>query len=362
MSVLNLLNDLALTSVGNVLTSTTGSLLNTLQGKLANHNRDTNCKFYYNYQAGGSILKVVAKSVIGGVVPEVKDLLETGFNSLLNKKKAKEKSGAAWVASELEKQNEEQAKYGMMELDEGTIYALDDWGGICPDALMLAVELDPEKKITYCQIFPEYSTVEDPNKKGVYKEETPHSILNQVVTNTLVWYDTTAIITINSDKNLITTKVQGRDYSRKELVSNGDIKFNVSGQITSGRPDIYPTQEMQKFYQMMRYKGVIKINNEVLDSLGITHIVIESFNVSCKEGYKAVQNYTFSAIGLQPEEEKEITEDTIEIIAQSPVKTEGSSNGWVDMLKNQLNGLKNTSSDLVSQGLAISSGLLDNVL
>lgn len=106
----------------------------------------------------------------------------------------------------------------------------------------------------------------------------------------MVWYDTTALITINSDKNLIATRVTGRDYSRKELVSNGDIKFTVSGQITSGKPDIYPAEEMQKFYKIMQYKGIVKINNMVLDQLGITHIVIENFNVSPRQGYKALNN------------------------------------------------------------------------
>lgn len=151
-----------------------------------------------------------------------------------------------------------------------------------------------------------------------------------------MWYDTTALITINSDKNLIATRVTGRDYSRKELVSNGDIKFTVSGQITSGKPDIYPAEEMQKFYKIMQYKGIVKINNMVLDQLGITHIVIENFNVSPRQGYKALQQYTFSAIGLQPENEIEISEDTISIIPQKNVSAnDDDGSEWMKMLNNQ---------------------------
>lgn len=117
----------------------------------------------------------------------------------------------------------------------------------------------------------------------------------------MVWYDTTALVTINSDKNLIATRVQGRDYSRKELVSNGDIKFSVSGQITSGKPDIYPSEEVKKFIKVMQYKGIVKINNQILDQFGISHIVITDFNMPPRQGYKALQQYSFSAIGLQPE-------------------------------------------------------------
>lgn len=181
-------------------------------------------------------------------------------------------------------------------------------------------------------------------------------------TKTLVWYDTTALITINSDKNLISTRVTGRDYSRKELVSNGDIKFSVSGQITSGRPDIYPTEEMHKFYKVMQYKGVIRVNNQVLNELGITHIVITDFSVTPKEGYKALQNYTFNALGLQPETEIEIKKDTVEIIPQGATPSKDTSEGWLDMLKGQMDGLKSISKDAFSQGVGIAAGLLDDVL
>lgn len=180
--------------------------------------------------------------------------------------------------------------------------------------------------------------------------------------DTLVWYDTTALITINSDKNLITTRVTGRDYSRKELVSNGDIKFSVSGQITSGRPDVYPSEEIKKFIKVMQYKGIVKINNQMLDQFGISHIVITDFSLTPREGYKAMQSYSFSAIGLQPEKELEIEQDTITIIPQTEMADTVDDNAWMSMLKNQLDGLKSMAGDLFSQGMGIASGMLDGLL
>lgn len=355
------LNNLAITATNSAMTSAMGAMFNTLQSKIANGGRDRNCKFYYNDGAGGSILQVVVKGVVGGVVSELKDEAVNAFNSLLNGKRTKSNIGAAWIESELKKQEEEAKEYGMMQVDGGTIYALDDWGCKAPEALMLGIELD--QSITVTQNFPVYRTRVIDAKKGIYKEQEPNTINNVVTTKTLVWYDTTALVTINSDKNLIATRVQGRDYSRKELVSNGDIKFSVSGQITSGKPDIYPSEEVKKFIKVMQYKGIVKINNQILDQFGISHIVITDFNILPRQGYKALQQYSFSAIGLQPEKDIEISEDTISIIPQKVVADkEDDSSEWMKMLNNQLEGLKSMAADVFSQWVGLAAGMLENKL
>lgn len=355
------LNNLAITATNSAMTSAMGAMFNTLQSKIANGGRDRNCKFYYNDGAGGSILQVAVKGAVGGVVSELKDEAVNAFNSLLNGKRTKSNIGSAWTESELNKQEEEAKEYGMMQVDGGTIYALDDWGCKAPEALMLGIELD--QSITVTQNFPVYRTQVIDAKKGIYKEQEPNTINNVVTTKTLVWYDTTALVTINSDKNLIATRVQGRDYSRKELVSNGDIKFSVSGQITSGKPDIYPSEEVKKFIKVMQYKGIVKINNQILDQFGISHIVITNFNISPRQGYKALQQYSFSAIGLQPEKDIEISEDTISIIPQKVVADkEDDGSEWMKMLNNQLEGLKSMAADVFSQGVGLAAGMLENKL
>lgn len=358
---MSIFNNLGITTVNSGVSHTMGYMLDTLYGKLANGGRDSNCKFYYNAGAGGSLLQVAVKGVVGGAVSELKTLTINAFNSLLNGKKTESVNGTKWVESELVKQEAEIKAYGRMFVDGGVIYALDDWGRTATEALMLGIKTD--RKIDVSQKFPVYRTQVIDAKKGIYKELDPETISNSFTTKTLVWYDTTALITINSDKNLISTRVTGRDYSRKELVSNGDIKFTVSGQITSGKPDIYPTEEMQKFYKVMQYKGIIEVNNMVLDQLGITHIVIENFSVTPKQGYKALQQYTFSAIGLQPESDIIITEDTVEIIPLNKVSAKGSDDSeWLKLIKGQLDGLKSIATDAVKNGISIATGMLDNVL
>lgn len=147
------------------------------------------------------------------------------------------------------------------------------WGNVCYDALMLSIPVANKIKVSVAEA--------------------------DFMSDHLVWYDTTALISLSSDKNLILTRVTCRDYSRKELVSNGDLNFSISGHITSGIPDIYPSAEVQKFRQVMQYKGIIEVNNEFLDQWGI---LIDPRQPQ-KNGYYSVEsvNITFCANGYRKE-------------------------------------------------------------
>lgn len=129
------LNNLAITTTNRLMTTAIGRAFDTLQSLIANGGRDNNCKFYFNNGAGGSILQVVAKSVVGGAVSDIKDVAVNHFNSWLNGKDEPKQQGMTWVKAGVEKKEAEEKLYGKMLVNEGkaTVYALDDWGCICPD-------------------------------------------------------------------------------------------------------------------------------------------------------------------------------------------------------------------------------------
>lgn len=90
------------------MTSAIGKAFDTLQSIIANGGRDSNCKFYYNAGAGGSILQVVAKSVVSGAVSDLKDVATNHFNSWLNGKDEQKQHGAAWVKAGVKKKEAEE--------------------------------------------------------------------------------------------------------------------------------------------------------------------------------------------------------------------------------------------------------------
>lgn len=343
------LNNLGWNVTSGAIASIIGGALDTLQSKLANAGRDEKVKLYWDYNKGGSIWNVVARTIVGGAVTAITQEGLSQYKKLIGGKKVDAATQSAQEAYKdlLAAQEEDENKYGKIDVNKDTtpvaIKAYDDWGNVCPDALMLAIPVAQPVKMT----------------TTTYKNGT--SVDEEVTSDHLVWYDTTALINLSSDKNLILTQVAGRDYSRKELVSNGDLNFSVSGHITSRMPDIYPSSEVQKLRQILQYKGIIEVNNEFLDQWGVTKIVVKSFNFPSSEGNKSIQDYSFEAVGIQPDVEANVTEDTIKIIDYNiAVETDNSESlAWKDILSAQLANLKSLSVDVAAQGTALATGYLD---
>ena len=313
-------------------------------------------QFYAKYEAGGSILNVLAKRLMGQAASMLKDeamkQLKKGINKLLGKKIDDEAQENAMTKLIENAQKNDDAKYGIMKVNNGSnsVVAYDIYGNKCIDAIMLGIPVkDPIQ----------YSTTV--NKKSNSGNALDLGSNTSFQSDTLVWYDPTALVTINSDRNLIITKVQGRDYSRKELVSNGDINFTVTGHILSNMPEVYPAADVQKFIQIMQYKGIVKVNNLILDQFHIDGIVIKDFSLSPKEGYKSQQDYTFNAVGIMPTEEVKVTEDTINVIDNSLKKAAKEKSPWQKLLDNQLEGLAQSATNAADQGLALATGMLDGI-
>ena len=335
-----------------------GSQNNWLQKNLANGfgENEGAVRFYANYEAGGTVLNILAKRFAGEAVSLLKDeamkVLKNQVNRLLGKRISNDVQENAMVKVIEKAQVNDDKKYGVMKVNNGgnAVVAFDLYGNKCVDAIMLGI---PVKEPV------QYSTSvsrKNSNSRSSLMDGNPE--LN-FKSDTLVWYDPTALVTINSDRNLIITKVQGRDYSRKELVSNGDINFTVTGHILSNMPEVYPAAEVQKFIQIMQYKGIVKVNNLILDQFHIDGIVIKDFSLSPREGYKSQQDYTFNAVGIMPTSEIKVANDTINLIDNSLENSSKTKSAWQNFLENQLTGVASDAISAVDQGLSLAAGLLD---
>lgn len=129
-------------------------------------------------------------------------------------------------------------------------------------------------------------------------------------TATRFFWDPAATIAQSTNKDVVVTKVQGRDFSRKELVAGGDISFSVSGTINSNKPGVYPEHEVAKFIEMMQYNGVLDAKHILLRSFGINHVIITDFKLDAPN-FINVQPYSFTCLAVEPDEEIHITQDTI---------------------------------------------------
>jgi len=109
---------------------------------------------------------------------------------------------------------------------------------------------------------------------------------------------------VSRSKNIVTTAVQGRDYTIKEFISNNDHNITVNGIIASNGTG-YPTAEVVVLRKLMEHKGELKITNSVLHKLGIFELVITDFNFPGNDGVKNIQPFSFNAISEVPLEVKQ---------------------------------------------------------
>lgn len=323
-------------------------------------------RFYYNKDLyGGGVVNYLVKNTAMQLANTLKQKAIGELKSLANDlfTKKQDESHAGYAYSEIVKNAKENdtARYGAISVNDGqnVIEAIDAYGNKCEDALMLAIPV--KDKVTYDTTVLETTKSSKKNKEGDAKKiKIPKSGKDDkktITCNTLVWYDNTAMINVSSDRNIIFTQVQGRDYSRKELISNGDIRFTVTGRISSGMADVFPETQYQKFVQIMRYKGIVKVNNQILDQHGIDGLVIKDWNISSKEGCKSVQKYSFSAVGVMPKSEIKVIKDTIYKIDKSLITIKRQSK-WERMLNKKLKGVTNSAINSADMGLSVASGML----
>lgn len=228
-------------------------------------------------------------------------------------------------------------KFGFIVTDEGkTITAKDKYGNAVPEALMLYYTLDSQITVTDTVKFG------DSMKEETYK------------TSTLCFIDLTSKVSMNSAKNLVLTPVQGRDYTRKELVSGGDLVFTVSGEINSNQMDVYPETAVQKFIQLAQYGGTIKVNHFLFKQFNVGQIIIKDYSLPTPE-YKNIQPYSFTCVAVEPDEDVTIMKDTIAVLNQE--LTLSPMNKWYKLILNSkltevvANAASSTVSSFANAGL-----------
>lgn len=306
-------------------------------------------EYYYNYQPGANFILTHTAPILRAAAQYAKEYAISEVKKIL-KGKTVGSSKSNWSCL-IEDYSSHVLKkhYGMLEVNgKGSgkyIPAINNYGEYCPEAFIMGIKL--EKPINYRMSRHKRGGVSERvnsiNASSYFGED----VSIPETTDTLVWFDPIAIPTINSDKNVLLTPVQGRDYTRKEIIGNGDIKFTVSGKMVSGVPGVYPTAEVEKFSQIMKHKGLVYCNHYILDILGIDKFIILSWSLSPRQGFgDNEQEYTFSAVGVMPDKETKVNADTISILDYRINEEKKAGKGmWATLVGNKLEGLKSAGLD-----------------
>lgn len=166
------------------------------------------------------------------------------------------------------------------------------------------------------------------SKEGTYYDNKTKKVESNSQYGLVTFVDLQPLIQVNSKNNIVMTTVQGRDYTRKEYISGGDLEININGKITSKYPDVYPDAEVSKFLKIMQYKGVLNCENTILRQFNITQLIILSYNIPAPE-YRNIQPYTISCVAVEPSEAIEVKIRDQEVVDTAIKHT----NKWIKLVK-----------------------------
>ena len=92
-----------------------------------------------------------------------------------------------------------------------------------------------------------------------------------------------AIVDARQSKNIIKTKITGRDGEIKEYIGMNDWAITISS-VVDMPPDEAPLDFLDAFLQLLSAQVTIPVKNYYLNALGISNIVIEDVDLGQAEG------------------------------------------------------------------------------
>ncbi|MBO5970116.1 MAG: hypothetical protein J6S14_16680 [Clostridia bacterium] len=289
------------------------------------------------------VAKQMAAQIIEGEVhklfPRYQRYLENKFRDTVLKQQDKNRFKL------IEGSHTQSKDWGTIKTSEGkTIVAKDKYGNWIKESLILYYDSD--------------TAVEVNDVSYIYTDDTGQlstsGLKETYTTKTVCFIDLAPRVSTQSVKNIVLTPVQGRDYTRKELIAGGDLTFSISGEINSNQDGIYPENDVKKFIQIMQYGGVVKVNHFMFKQFNIEQVLIKDYSLPPSE-YKNIQPYSFTCVAVEPDEDVIVTKDTIAILNEE--LTLSPMNKWYKFILNSklaetvARGASSTISSFATTGL-----------
>lgn len=119
----------------------------------------------------------------------------------------------------------------------------------------------------------------------------------------------TALLTINQSKNIIVTKIAGRNGSVKEYMSDGDFVVNLKGFIAGDIANQAPNlTKLDTLTQYLNAPLAIPVTSNFLDAFKISNLVITDYSYSQREGMRNVIDINIDFLSDSPIELSKVSE------------------------------------------------------
>lgn len=113
-----------------------------------------------------------------------------------------------------------------------------------------------------------------------------------------------ALFEIDLPRNIVKTRVAGRDGTVKEYMSDDDYQIKITGSLVNPLANIPPETLIRSLHQYCKAKTEIAVNSSVLSYLDIFSIVIERPKFIQRAGYRNVFDFVLDCVSDTPFEIK----------------------------------------------------------
>ncbi len=103
------------------------------------------------------------------------------------------------------------------------------------------------------------------------------------------------VMSVQQERNIVTTPLQGRDGTIKEFISNGDYNITIDAGVMSGNSNneiidnedgffkpqnYYPEAELKRLGCILTEQKTLNVQSDFLEVFGIKSAVVKSFNLT----------------------------------------------------------------------------------
>jgi hypothetical protein len=110
----------------------------------------------------------------------------------------------------------------------------------------------------------------------------------------------TVLFTIDMQKNIKKTTVQGRDGTVKEYISDGDYMINIKGAIVSPYPLVFPKDDVNLLIKYCKLKTQVPVVSAFLDLFEISDVVIDTYSFAEKLGSRNELGFELNCLSDRP--------------------------------------------------------------
>jgi hypothetical protein len=107
-------------------------------------------------------------------------------------------------------------------------------------------------------------------------------------------------MTVELPKIIAKTQIAGRNGTVKEYISDGDFMISMRGAIVSPYLDVFPSEEVALFIELMGLPKQIPVASEFLARFSIFDIVVERYSIAQKLGSRNEVPFEITALSDIP--------------------------------------------------------------